>query len=79
MNPKETYRWQVQLSAEQRRELQNARDHHPKSYVRERSAARLQMAEGKSPHWVATHGVLNSIVKNHQIVHMYKHSLNRVK
>jgi len=58
MNPKETYRWQVQLSAEQRRELQNARDHHPKPYVRERSAALLQMAEGKSPHWVATHGVL---------------------
>ena len=58
LNPKETYRWQVQLSAEQRRELQNARDHHPKPYVRERSAALLQMAEGKSPHWVATHGVL---------------------
>jgi len=48
----------VQLSAEQRRELQNARDHHPKPYVRERSAALLQMAEGKSPHWVATHRVL---------------------
>ena len=58
MNPKETYRWQAQLSAEQQRELQNARDHHPKPYVRERSAALLQMAEGKSPHWVATPGVL---------------------
>jgi hypothetical protein len=48
----------VQLSAEQRRELQNAHDHHPKPYVLERSAALVQMAEGKSPHWVATHGVL---------------------
>jgi hypothetical protein len=58
LNPKVTDRGPVQLSAEQRRELQNARDHHPKTYVRERSAALLQMAEGKSPHWVATHGVL---------------------
>lgn len=58
MNPKETDRGPVQRSREQRRELQNARDHHPKPPVRERSAAFLQMAEGKSPHWVATHGVL---------------------
>ena len=58
MLSKETSRWQVRLSAEQERELQEARDHHPKPYVRERSAAILFMAAGKSPHWVATHGVL---------------------
>ena len=58
MTPKETYRWQVLLNAEHQRELQGARDHHPKPYVRERSAAILFMAAGQSPHWVARHGVL---------------------
>ena len=58
MTSKESYRWQVQLDAEQERELQDARDHHPKPYVRERSAAILFMAAGKSPHWIARHGVL---------------------
>ncbi len=58
MTSKPTSRWQVQLSAEQEHELQQARDHHPKPYVRERSAAILSMAQGKSPHWVAKHGVL---------------------
>lgn len=58
MISKPTYRWQVQLTAEQRRELQDARDHHAKPYVRERSAAILHMANGKSPHWVAQHGIL---------------------
>lgn len=58
MTSKETSRWQVQLNAEQQRELQDARDHHPKPYVRERSAAILLMAEGKSPHWIAKHGIL---------------------
>jgi uncharacterized damage-inducible protein DinB len=65
MNPKETYRWQGQLSAEQRRELQNAHDHHPKPYVRERSAARLQMAEGKiytiTRGWVIWHVIEHDI------------------
>ena len=58
MTPKQSYRWQMQLTAEQQRELQEARDHHPKPYVRERSAAILFMAAGKSPHWVAKHGIL---------------------
>jgi hypothetical protein len=58
MLSKLTYRWQVSLSDEQRHELQQARDHHPKPYVRERSAAILLLADGRSPHWVAVHGVL---------------------
>ena len=58
MFPKSTYRWQVSVSPEQRRELEQARDHHPKPYVRERCAAILLMADGKSPNWVAVHGVL---------------------
>lgn len=58
MLSKPTYRWQVSLTEEQRHELQQARDHHPKPYVRERCAAILFIADGKSPHWVAVHGVL---------------------
>jgi len=58
MTLKPTYRWHLHLRVEQRRELEDARDHHPKPYVRERSAAILQIDDGKSPHWVATHGVL---------------------
>ena len=48
----------MSVSPEQRRELEQARAHHPKAYVRERCAAILLMADGKSPHWVAVHGVL---------------------
>lgn len=45
MNPKETYRGPVQLSAEQRRELQNARDH-PSETVCPRAQCR-PLADGR--------------------------------
>jgi len=46
------------LSAEQRRELLGLRDHDHRPYVRERAAAMLKVADGLSPHRVATHGLL---------------------
>jgi|SRR5688572_22226114 hypothetical protein len=38
----------VVLSEAQRQELQQVRDHHPKAYLRERSAAILKVASGHS-------------------------------
>lgn len=46
------------LTEEQRQELLQARDHDPHPYVRERSAALLKIADGQSPHQVATRGLL---------------------
>jgi transposase len=46
------------LTAAQRRELTDHRDHHPKPYVRERCAALLKIAAGQSPHAVALTGLL---------------------
>jgi hypothetical protein len=46
------------LSDEQRQELLRLRDHDPRPYVRERGAAILKIAEGSSPHRVATRGLL---------------------
>ena len=42
----------------QRHQLREMRDHDPRPFVRERSAAILKIAEGHSPHWVAQHGLL---------------------
>jgi hypothetical protein len=39
-------------------ELIQHRDHDERPYVRERCAALLKIAEGKSPHWVAERGLL---------------------
>ena len=58
MPKKSTHRWFVSLTEQQRQHLQEARDHHPEPYVRERSAAILKIADGHSPHWVATQGLL---------------------
>lgn len=58
MSKKQTHRWSVSLTHQQRLQLQEARDHHSEPYVRERSAAILKIAEGDSPHWVARHGLL---------------------
>lgn len=33
-------------------------DHDPQPYVRERCAAILKIAQGKSAHWVSQHGLL---------------------
>ncbi len=45
------------LTEEQRRELRQHRDHDPRPLVRERCAAVLEIAEGRSAHWVARHGL----------------------
>src|SRR2546428_6106659 len=51
-------RWSLSLNEQEQPNLQTMRDHHPEPYVRERSAAVLKIAEGKSPHWVAKQGRL---------------------
>jgi hypothetical protein len=43
-----TNRTRITLSAEQRAELTRIRGHHTKRYVRERAAAILQVADGKT-------------------------------
>ena len=48
----------VMLSWAQRRELEHARDHDPRPYVRERCAALVKIADGASAHAVARHGLL---------------------
>jgi len=48
----------IELKAEQRRELEHARDHHEKPHVRERAAAILKIADGKSGRQVALDGLL---------------------
>ena len=42
-------RLQIHLREEQRAELQQARDHHEKAYVREKAAAILKMADEHLP------------------------------
>ncbi len=46
------------LAPTQRQELLEHRDHDPRPDVRERCAALLKIAAGKSPHQVAQHGLL---------------------
>lgn len=48
----------IQLSDEEKRELEVVRDNHPKAHMRERAAAILKINEGQSPHHVATKGLL---------------------
>lgn len=50
----------IGLTAEQRRELTECRDHHRRPDMRERCAAILKIADGHSPHWVACHGLLKA-------------------
>ncbi|MFN3763204.1 MAG: hypothetical protein ACK4WK_08405, partial [Anaerolineae bacterium] len=50
--------FKVVLTAEQRAELEQMRDHHPKPYVRERAAAILKVADGQSMRQVALCGLL---------------------
>lgn len=49
---------QVKQSEEQKRDLEQARDHHAKAYIREAAAAILKVAAGKSARQVATTGLL---------------------
>jgi len=49
---------QLVLTAQERKELERIRDRHPKPYVRERAAALLKIAAGRSGRDVALHGLL---------------------
>jgi hypothetical protein len=53
-------RLRLNLTSEQREELERMRDRHPKPYLRERAAALLQIADGRSGRGVALHGLLKS-------------------
>ena len=46
------------LTAQQRQELVQIRDHDRRPYMREHAAALLKIAAGLSPHWVAGFGLL---------------------
>ena len=48
----------LQLSPEQRAELEKIRDRAPRAYMREKAAALLKIADGMSPHAVALSGLL---------------------
>ena len=54
MRPPQT----LELSAEQRAELEDLRDHSRLPYLRERAAALLKVADGMPPREVARHGLL---------------------
>jgi hypothetical protein len=51
-------RRRLRLTRDQRMELERHRDHDPRPYVRERSAALVKIADGMSPHAVARGGLL---------------------
>lgn len=51
-------RFYVELSQEQRSELEKVCKSHPKPYMRERASALLKVAEGYSMNWVAEKGLL---------------------
>jgi hypothetical protein len=46
------------LKTREQRELEHYRDHDPRPYVRERCGAVLKIADGDTPHAVATQGLL---------------------
>jgi transposase len=48
----------LELTRDQRRELEQVRDRDPKAYLREKAAALIKIADGMSPHAVARHGLL---------------------
>ncbi len=52
------YRRTLELTAQQRAELEELRDHAEKPYLRERAAALLKIADGESPAAVARSGLL---------------------
>jgi hypothetical protein len=49
---------QFSLTEEQRRDLLDCREHHPKAYMREKAAAILKVAQGQAVRQVAAHGLL---------------------
>lgn len=50
----------LMLSESERQTLEQARDHHPTPYMRERAAALLRIADGEAAYHVACTGVLRS-------------------
>jgi transposase len=64
----------IELSADQRRELERARDHHRLPHMREKAAAILKMADGQSGCAVALHGLLRRRRKDtvYGWVHRYR-------
>lgn len=48
----------LELTSEQRLELEQVRDRHPKPYLRERAAALLKIAKGQTPGQVSRQGLL---------------------
>lgn len=48
----------LKLKTEQKQELSQLRDQTEHEYIRERCAALLKIAGGRSAHWVALHGLL---------------------
>ena len=54
----------LELTPEQRTTLEQARDHHPRFYVRERSAALLKLAEGFRVTGIVTSGLLKRRSRN---------------
>lgn len=55
---KEHGRWKLQISPKERSRLVRFQNRHRIPYLRERASAIRQVADGKSPHWVALHGLL---------------------
>lgn len=55
---KAKHRVVLRLSEAERVTLQEGARHHPRPDARERCAALLKVAQGHSPHWVATQGLL---------------------
>lgn len=55
---KERGRWKLIISPKERGRLVSFQNRHKVPYLRERAAAILQVADGKSPHCVARHGLL---------------------
>ena len=53
----------LELTPEQRAALEQVRDRHPKPYVRERAAALLKMADGRTAGQVARQGLLKERYK----------------
>ena len=48
----------LDLTPQERRDLEDARDHDPRPYVRERAGGLLKLADGYSGNWIARHGLL---------------------
>lgn len=57
-------RFRIELTPEQRHELERVRDTDSRSYMRERAAAILKMADGMAARQVAQHGLLKRRDKN---------------